>query len=75
MSNQHHVTYSKEKEKWQIKPSNGQRSIKDFNRKQDAVDRAREISTNKKTELVVHKKDGKIGFKDSHGNDPRNIKG
>jgi hypothetical protein len=41
-----------------------------FDRKQDAVDRAREISQNQKSELVVHGQNGQIQYKDSHGNDP-----
>ena len=38
--------------------------------KQEAVQRARTISQNQNTELVVHNKDGRIAGKDSHGNDP-----
>jgi uncharacterized protein YdaT len=55
---------------WDIKQSGGQRSSGHFDKKQDAVDRAREISKNQETELVIHNKDGQIGKKDSHGNDP-----
>jgi len=55
---------------WDIKQSGGQRSSGHFDTKQDAVDRARVISNNQDTELVVHNKDGKIGSKDSNGNDP-----
>ena len=40
-----------------------------------AIDIAREIAKNQKSELVIHKKDGTIRDKDSFGNDPRNIKG
>ena len=50
--------------------SGGQRSSGHFDKKQDAVDRTREISKNQETELVIHNKDGKISEKDSHGNDP-----
>ena len=60
---------------WDIKQSGGQRSSGHFEIKQDAVDRAREISKNQKTELVVHNKDGKISSKDSHGHDPFAPKG
>lgn len=54
---------------WDIKQSGGQRSSGHFDTKQNAVDRAREISRNQETELVIHNKDGQIGGKDSHGND------
>jgi uncharacterized protein YdaT len=55
---------------WDIKQSGGERSSGHFDRKQDAVDRARQISRNQETELVIHNKDGKISQKDSHGGDP-----
>ena len=55
---------------WDIKQSGAKRSSGHFDRKQAAIDRAREISRNQDTELVIHNKDGKISQKDSHGNDP-----
>ena len=55
---------------WDIKKGGGQRSVKHFDNKEDAVDKAREISKHQKSELVIHKKDGTIQQKDSHGKDP-----
>jgi hypothetical protein len=55
---------------WDVKKGGGDRSSGHFDRKQDAVDRAREISRNQSTELVIHNKDGKISQSDSHGGDP-----
>lgn len=60
---------------WDIKQSGGQRSSGHFETKQEAVDRARTISLNQESELVIHNKDGKIAEKDSHGNDPYSPKG
>ncbi|MCD9530531.1 DUF2188 domain-containing protein [Photobacterium carnosum] len=60
---------------WDIKQSEGQRSSGHFETKQEAVDRARTISLNQESELVIHNKDGKIAEKDSHGNDPYPPKG
>jgi len=60
---------------WDIKQSGGQRSSGHFDRKQNAVDRGRHISRNQGSEFVVHNKDGRIGSKDSHGNDPHPPKG
>ncbi|MCD9537715.1 DUF2188 domain-containing protein [Photobacterium carnosum] len=60
---------------WDIKQSGGQRSSGHFETKQKAVDRARTISLNQESELVIHNKDGKIAGKDSHGNDPYPPKG
>ena len=70
-----HVVPNKDKGGWDIKQSGGQRSSGHFDRKTDAVSRARQISKNQETELVVHNKDGKIGKKDSHGGDPFPPKG
>ena len=55
---------------WDVKQGGAERASGHFDTKKEAVDRARVISNNQNTELVVHKKDGKIGGKDSHGNDP-----
>lgn len=55
---------------WDVERSGAERPSNHFDKKQDAVDKAREISRNQKTELVIHGKDGKIQRKDSHGNDP-----
>ena len=60
---------------WDIKQAGAQRSSGHFDTKQEAVDRGRQISQNQKTEFVIHNKDGRIGQKDSHGNDPRRSKG
>ncbi|WP_412512169.1 DUF2188 domain-containing protein [Variovorax paradoxus] len=46
-----------------------------FDRKQDAVERAREIAQNQRTGLVIHGQDGKILSKESHFHDPFPPKG
>ena len=60
---------------WSIKQSNAARSSGNFDTKRSAIDKARSISQNQKTELVVHNNDAKIAWKDSHGNDPYPPKG
>lgn len=65
----HHVVPNQEGG-WDIKKGGGHHSSGHYDRKQDAVDRAREISQNQSSELVVHNRDGKIAYSDSHGNDP-----
>jgi len=55
---------------WDIKQGGGQNSSGHFDKKNDAVDRARDISQNRKSELIIHRKDGKIERADSHGRDP-----
>ena len=54
---------------WNIKRSGAQRASGHFDKKQEAIDSAREISRNQGTELVIHNRDGQIAQKDSHGND------
>ena len=60
---------------WDVRRGGGRRSSGHFDTKQDAVDRGRQISRNADTELKIHNRDGRIGQSDSHGNDPRTIKG
>lgn len=74
MTGQHHVVHNPDGG-WDIKRDGAERSSGHFDTKQDAVDRAREISQRQDTELVIHNKDGQISQKDSHGHDPRNIPG
>lgn len=60
---------------WDVKVGGGEKAIKHTDTKQSAVDIARQISQNQKSELVIHNKDGKISQKDSHGHDPKDVKG
>lgn len=54
---------------WAVKPEGGRASsIHDTQR--EAIDRAREVSRNQNSELLVHGRDGKIRERDSHGHDP-----
>lgn len=66
---QHHVVKNNDGG-WDVKRSGAARASGHFDTKQDAIDAARIISRNQGTELFIHNKDGKIGQKDSHGNDP-----
>ena len=71
---QHHVVPNP-KGGWDIERDGAERASAHCPTKAEAVDLARDISRNQKTELVIHNKDGRISQKDSHGNDPRDIKG
>lgn len=70
--NQHVVPHD---EGWAVRGAGAQRATEVFDRKSDAVDRARDISQKQGTELVIHGRDGQIQSKDSHGNDPFPPKG
>lgn len=74
MPKQHHVVPSRNGG-WDIKKNGAERSSGHFETKQEAIDAARTISRNQQSELFIHNLDGKISRKDSHGNDPRYIKG
>lgn len=75
MRNEHHVVPSA-KGGWDIvKAGTTSKSNYHFDLKKDAVDKARELSSKAKSELVIHNKNGRISIKNSHGNDPRSIKG
>ncbi len=60
---------------WDVKRANAKRASGHFDTKREAVDVGRVISRNQKTEFVIHRQDGTIQKKDSHGNDPSNIPG
>lgn len=54
---------------WAVRGAGAKKDTEHFDRKQDAVDRAREISQNQGTELLIHGRNGQIQSKDSHGKD------
>ena len=61
--------------RWAVQTDGTQRADSLHVRKDSAVSRARVLAENKKTELVIKNADGRIASKQSHGNDPRRIKG
>lgn len=70
-----HVVPSTKKDGWSVKKSGSSKASKSFSRKEDAVKFARELSRKERTELYIHKKDGRIQDKSSYGNDPSPPKG
>lgn len=70
--NQHIV---KHPEGWAVKGAGNQKATRVTNTQKEAIDIGRTIATNQQSELVIHRKNGQIRAKDSHGNDPKNIKG
>lgn len=73
-SGTHHVVPNPEGG-WDVRRGGADRASRHFETKREAVDRGREMSRNAGTEFKVHNRDGRIAQSDSHGNDPRNIKG
>lgn len=63
MKKNQHVTPSGDQ--WQVIGAGNKKATKKFNTQHDAIDYGRTIAQNKKAELVIHGKDGKIRDKDS----------
>lgn len=70
--NQHVVPHQ---DGWAVKGEGNQRATSVHNTQQQAVDAARQIARNQQSELVIHRPDGRIRDKDSHGHDPFPPKG
>jgi len=69
MSNNHHVVPNPDGG-WDVRRSNSERSSGHFNTQREAIDNGRQISRNQGTELFIHRPNGQIRERDSHGNDP-----
>lgn len=55
---------------WNIKGAGNSKPTKIVQTQKEAIDIAKSIAKNQKSEVVIHGKDGKIRDKDSYGNDP-----
>lgn len=55
---------------WKIQQGGGERASAILPTKAQATDRARTISQNQGSELVIHNRNGRISGSDSHGHDP-----
>lgn len=60
---------------WKVKTVGKDKAAGIFDDKTNAVQRAREIAINNGLELIVQNRNGQIDWRNSYGNDPRNIKG
>ena len=55
---------------WQVKGEGNSKATVRTSTQKEAIDRARAISRNQGSELVIHSLNGMIRDKDSHGRDP-----
>lgn len=55
---------------WQVKGEGNSKATVRTGTQKEAIDRARAISRNQGSELVIHRLNGMIRDKDSHGRDP-----
>ena len=60
---------------WQVKGANNSKATNVFDTQQQAIDKAISIAKNKRVEVVIQGKNGKIRSKNSYGNDPFPPKG
>jgi len=55
---------------WQVKGANNQKATVVTNTQQQAIEIAKQIAQNQRSEVVIHRPNGQIRDKDSYGNDP-----
>jgi hypothetical protein len=65
--NQHVVPFDG---KWAVKGEGNGRSTSIHETQSEAIEAAREIARNQRSELVIHRTDGRIRERDSYGSDP-----
>lgn len=65
--NQHVVKRDNE---WAVRGEGNSRDTAHYSTQEGARQAARKIATNRKAEVLIHGRDGKIRARDSYGNDP-----
>lgn len=55
---------------WQVKGEGNEKATVVTTTQKEAIEKARDIAINQKSEVVIHGKNGRIRDKDSYGNDP-----
>ncbi len=56
--------------KWAVRGAGNNRATSVHDKQQDAINEARNIARNQKSELFIHGRNGQIRERDSYGNDP-----
>jgi uncharacterized protein YdaT len=70
--NQHVVPHGEE---WAVKGEGNRRATSVHETQKEAIEAARDIARNQRSELFIHGEDGRIRERDSHGHDPYPPKG
>lgn len=65
--NQHVIPYGK---KWAVRGEGNDRLTSLHETQADAIDAARDIAVNQRSDLIIHRTDGRIRERDSYGSDP-----
>ena len=55
---------------WQVRREGAERASSRHDTQAEALDRGRELAKQARSELVIHRRDGRIRDSDSYGNDP-----
>lgn len=55
---------------WAVRGEGNQRATSVHDTQAEAIDHARTIAQNERSEVVIHGRDGRIRDSDSYGNDP-----
>lgn len=55
---------------WAVKTAGASRAAKITSTQREAIAKGTEMARNKRTELIIHREDGRIRSKDSYGKDP-----
>jgi len=55
---------------WAVNGKGNKKATKVTDTQKEAIDVAKEIAQNQKSELIIQRRDAKIRSKDSYGNDP-----
>ena len=61
--------------KWSVRKAGASRATGTYATQHEAIERARQIARNQRTELYIHGRDGRIRARDSYGDDPFPPKG
>ena len=61
--------------RWAVQTDGTERAYRVYDSKSSAIKTARSVAGNKGAELAIKSESGRVVSKDSHGRDPRRIKG
>ena len=62
-------------DKWSVRRAGSERASGTYPTQKEAIEHARELAKNQRSELYVHGKDGRIRERNSYGSDPLPPKG
>ncbi|MCJ9671261.1 MULTISPECIES: DUF2188 domain-containing protein [unclassified Neorhizobium] len=62
-------------DKWSVRKAGASRASGTFGTQQEAIEKARDLARNQRTELYIHDRDGRIRERNSYGGDPFPAKG